>query len=95
MLRQDVFFQKDKLNIVISTAFKYFVIFAILLKICKIQNWQKVFGKKNRKVYIPAKYKVPYFFWSICRNREKISLAYTFVYFLYKLIATIPLSAIY
>ena len=36
MLRQNVFFQKDRLDILISTAFKYFVIFAILLK--KLQN---------------------------------------------------------
>ena len=61
MLRQDVFFQKDRLNILISTAFKYFMIFAILFK--KLQNVEliKSFREKKLKSLVSAKYKVPYF----------------------------------
>ena len=40
---------------------------------------QNVF-KKKPQCLTPAKYKVSYFYWSIYRNREKISLAYTLAY---------------
>ena len=68
MLRQDVFFEKDRLNILISTAFKYFAIFAILLKNVPNVELAKSFPEKNLKTLVPEKYKVPYFFWSIDRS---------------------------
>ena len=66
MLQQDVFFQKNRLN----TAFKYFDFRDSLKKFAKCRTGKKVLRKKSKSL-VPAKYKVPYFYWSTCRNREK------------------------
>ena len=71
MLRQDVFFKKHRLNILNFTAFKYFVIFEILFKNLQNVELVKSFREKKSKSLVPAKYKLPYFYWSIYRNREK------------------------